>query len=174
MTKDVIECILERRSVRHFKPDPIPEATLGRLVDAARWAPSAGNIQPWKFYVVVNQKVKEQLAEAAYGQSFVARAPVVIVVCALPESSAERYGQRGRELYCLQDTAAAIQNILLAATAYGLGSCWVGAFDEERVKEVLELSRQERPVALIPVGYAEREPKPPARASLDRVVKVVE
>lgn len=174
MTKDVIAAILERRSTRRFKPEPIPEGTIGRLIDAARWAPSAGNIQPWKFYVVRNQGKKEELAAAALGQKFVAEAPVVIVVCAQPDQAQARYGERGVRLYCLQDTAAAVQNILLAATGYGLGACWVGAFNEDAARVALELPPELLPVAMVPVGYAAKTPGPPARKSLDEVVAVID
>lgn len=173
MTKDVIAAILERRCVRKFSTQEIPDATIGRIMDAARWAPSGGNLQPWEFYVVLNQGKREELAQAAFGQAFLSVAPVVIVVCADPKASGERYGLRGETLYCLQDTAAAVQNIMLAATGYGLGSCWVGAFDEVNVSKVLELPPNLRPVAMIPIGYAENVPNPPARRSLDDVVHVI-
>jgi nitroreductase len=94
---------------------------------------------------------------AAWGQLFVSQAPVVLVVCAEPDRSAIRYRERGAELYCLQDTAAAAENILLAATALGLGGCWVGAFDEEEASLALNLPENLRPVAIIPVGYPSQE-----------------
>jgi len=173
VTKDVIDAIKERMSVRRFKPDPVPEVTIGRLLDAARLAPSAGNMQPWFFVVVIKEDLRRQLAKAA-GQSFLAEAPVCIVVCADPERSASRYGQRGRELYCIQDTAAAIENILLAATGYGLGTCWVGAFDEEAAAGILELEQNLRPVALIPIGYPDQGKRPVPRRPLDEVVMVLD
>lgn len=98
MTKDVIAAIIERRSVRRFTDEEVPMATVGRILDAACHAPSAGNLQPWEFYVVKNREMREKLAVAALNQEFVATAPVVIVVCALPELSARRYGDRGRYL----------------------------------------------------------------------------
>ncbi len=174
MTKDVIAAILERRSTRKFKSDKIPAATVGRLIDAARWAPSAGNIQAWRIIVVYNQEKKEQLVPAALGQKFLAQAPVVFVICALPEQSAKRYQERGRNLYVIQDTAAMVQNILLAAEGYGLGSCWMGAFDENAVNEVLELPKDYRPVAIIPIGYSDGERQAPARLAAEDMVKVIE
>jgi nitroreductase len=130
------------------------------LLEAARWAPNGGNLQPWRFVVVLDSGRRRALAGAAYGQGFLAEAPVVITVCAVPDESGTKYGSRGRELYCLQDTAAAVQNILLATTEIGLGSCWVGAFDESAVGRVLELPREWRPVALIALGRtAETEPR---------------
>ena len=127
MTKDVIDAIKERRSVRRFKKDAINESTLGRIIEAALWAPSAGNIQPWQFYVVHNQEVKNKLMEASLKQKSVADAPVAVVVCADLIMASEKYGERGANLYALQDTACAVQNMLLAATAYGFNTLWIGA-----------------------------------------------
>lgn len=171
---NVMQVIMARRSVRHFKPDPIPREVITTLLEAARHAPSAGNLQPWRFYAVWRDEVRSALAGAALGQLFIAQAPVVIVVSAVPEDSGLKYGQRGRELYCLQDTGAAVQNILLAATAQGLGTCWVGAFDEGAVSRVLKLPPEERPVAIIPVGYAAREAIATSRKTLAEISSFAE
>jgi nitroreductase len=142
-----------RYSVRAFDPDAdVPPEQIERLLDAALQAPSAGNRQPWHFYVVRSPALRRALAAAAFGQGFVAQAPIVIVVCANPPRSAARYGTRGHELYCLQDTAAAAEHILLGAVALGLGSCWVGAFDEGQVARVLNMPANLRPVAMLPLG----------------------
>lgn len=174
MTKDIMDCIRERRSIRKFKTEPIPDASIGRLVEAALLAPSAGNMQPWAFYVVKNQATKEALVGAALGQSFLAQAPVVIVVCAAPERSASRYRERGAELYCLQDTAAAVENILLAAVGFGLGTCWIGAFNEQEVARILDLPPHLRPVAMIPVGYPDQERGPRSFRPKEEVLVVVD
>ncbi len=156
---DFWQVLKDRHSVRSFDPtEDISPKVVERLLEVAIQAPSAGNRQPWHFYVVRDPEVQKGLAAAAYGQEFVAQAPVVIVVCADPERSAERYRQRGRELYCLQDTAAAAEHILLAAVASGLGGCWVGAFDERRAARVLDLPHQHRPVAILPIGKPVEEP----------------
>ncbi len=160
---DTLEAIHKRRSVRRYAPEPVPEEHLREILDAAVAAPSAGNIQPWKFYVVREFSVRRGLAEAAYGQRFIEEAPVCIVVVAIPEMSARRYGDRGWNLYCIQDTAAAVQNILLAATSLGYGTCWVGAFNEEDVARVLKLPEGERPVAMVPVGKPAESPPPRPR-----------
>jgi nitroreductase len=156
---DFWQVVQDRYSVRRFDPteDVSPEV-VERLLEVAIRAPSAGNRQPWHFCVVRDPEVQQGLVAAAYGQEFVAQAPVVIVVCADAERSAERYRQRGRELYCLQDTAAAAEHILLAAVASGLGGCWVGAFDELRAARVLDLPHQHRPVAILPIGKPAEEP----------------
>ena len=127
---EVWEAIAQRASVRQYRPDDVSPKLVHRILEAAISAPSAGNRQPWHFWIVRNPAVREALSEAAWNQRSVAEAPVVIVVCTEAERSAATYGQRGRDLYCIQDTAAAVTNILLMATALELGTCWVGAFDE--------------------------------------------
>ena len=153
--------LFERRySCRSYDSTPLERETVEAVLETARWAPSGGNLQPWRFVVVLDSERRRALAGAAYGQAFLARAPVVVTVCVVPEESARHYGPRGRELYCIQDTAAAAQNILLAATELGLGSCWVGAFDEAAVARVLELPANWRSVALLALGRpTEKEPR---------------
>jgi len=167
---DVLKAIKSRRSVRAFTNQPVSEKEVEKLIDAARWAPSAGNIQPWAFIVVRDPKVKRGLCEAASNQTFIEKAPVVVVVCADTQQSSQRYGSRGANLYCLQDTAAATQNILLAAQAMGLASCWVGAFKEERAKEVLNTPSWLRPIAIIPIGHAAEEPRARPRKHLNEII----
>jgi nitroreductase len=162
---DVLEAIRSRRSVRAFTREGVSDEDVTRLIDAGRWAPSAGNIQPWEFVVATRPELKSRLSVAALDETFIEEAPLVIVVCADEARSARGYGSRGANLYCLQDTAAATQNILLAAHALGLGACWVGAFREDDVREVLKLPRHLRPVAIVPVGHpATRRAAPPKRS----------
>ncbi len=143
-----------RHMVRGFADGrEVSAEQVAALLGAAIEAPSAGNMQPWHFYVVRDPAVRAALAGAALGQSFVAEAPVVIVVCADPERSAARYRERGRRLYAFQDTAAATENLLLAAAALGLGACWVGAFDEDAARQALGAPERLVPVAIVPVGY---------------------
>jgi nitroreductase len=160
-----------RHSVRSFDAEvPVSSADVERLLLSAIRAPSAGNRQPWHFYVIRDPAVRRELSAAAYGQSFVAQAPLVIVVCADPEQSAGRYGQRGRELYALQDTAAAAEHILLAAVALGLGGCWVGAFDEAQAARALNTPSHHRPVAILPIG---KPAHPPAHQTPRRPLREV-
>lgn len=169
---DVIE---SRHSVRKFDPTrDVSDEEVERLLRAAIQAPSAGNRQPWHFYVVRDAETRNLLARAAFGQRFVAQAPLVIVVCAVPERSAARYGSRGTSLYCLQDTAAATEHILLAAVALGLGGCWVGAFDEAAASAALALDRSRRPVALLPIGKPAAPPRQgTGRLPLEEVTTLV-
>lgn len=151
---DLFETIRSRSSIREFDPavDVSPEQ-LDQILHAAINAPSAGNCQPWHFVVVRDLEVRRGLSAAAFGQGSLTQAPVVIAVCTDAQQTAPRYGKRGLLLYCLQDTAAATENILLTVTAMGLGACWVGAFDEESAARALGLPREFRPVALIPIGH---------------------
>lgn len=141
-----------------------------RLIDAARWAPSAENIQPWEFIVVRRPGIKKALAEAALGQDFMEEASVVIIVCADENRSSQGYGTRGESLYCIQDTAAALQNIHLTAYSLGLGTCWIGAFNEEKARRILKIPQGIRPVALVPVGYPAETPGPPSRRLLSQIL----
>ena len=168
---DFWQVIEERRSMRDFDPRcDVPPDMVERILKAAIRAPSAGNCQPWHFVVIRSERTKGLLAEAAYDQRFIADAPVVIVVCADPARSAWRYGSRGVQLYCLQDTAAATEHILLAVTALGLGACWVGAFDEGAASQVLDLPTDLRPVAIVPIGYPIARHQQTSRRSLKEVV----
>lgn len=167
---DLFEAIDCRVSTRAFKTDPLREGDLERIMGTAILAPSAGNLQPWSFVVSRGQPIKEPLAEAALGQSFIAEAPVVVTVFAVEAYSARRYGSRGRELYCIQDTAAATENILLAAAALGYGACWVGAFDEEGVRRVLGAPAGARPVAIVPLGFPADRPPRVRRKPLEEVL----
>jgi len=167
---DVFEAIKSRRSVRAYTNQPVSDSEVEKLIDTARWAPSAGNIQPWEFIVVRDQEIKKRLSEAALNQTFIEEAPVVIVVCANVVLSGQGYGSRGANLYCLQDTAAATQNMLLAAQAIGLATCWVGAFNEEEARKVLNIPSGIRPVAMIPVGHPNEKPIARSRRRLSEIV----
>lgn len=149
---EVVECLETRTSTRDFKSDPIDESEITEALKIANLAPSAGNLQARDFVVVRNVAMKKALMEAALRQDFVRAAPAVIVCCANLERIGH-YGNRGRQLYCIQDSAAAIENMLLFLTSKGIGSVWVGSFDEEKVRELLGLPRHIRPIALVPIGY---------------------
>jgi len=165
---ELSEAIKGRRSIRAYKQQNVPEEVVEKLIDAASFAPSAGNIQPWKFVIARKQDTKKKLAQAA-DQAFIEEAPVVIVVCANEERSSMGYGFRGKTLYCIQDTAAATQNILLTAYSLGLGTCWIGAFNEDEAKKAINAPEEIRPVAIIPVGYANEAPTQRNRRPLSQI-----
>lgn len=167
---DVFDAIKGRRSVRAYKRDPIKDDDLKKILEAARWAPSAGNRQPLEIVVVKDEVTKQRLAQAARGQNFIIDAPVVLVICADVARALSRYGERGADLYCIQDTAAATQNIHLAAYALGYATCWIGAFDEKEAAEVVDAPSGVRPVAIIPVGKPAEKPSAPQRLPLSKIV----
>jgi len=164
-----MEAIKGRRSIRKFKDSAVGKEIIEKLLDAAQMAPSAGNLQARDFIVVSNKMTKQKLKDAALGQSFIEQAPVVIVVVANIERSSRIYRSRG-ELYAIQDATAGVENLLIAAHSLGLATCWVGAFDENAVSEVLGIPHRTIPVAIIPVGYSDEKPAAPPRMGLDKVV----
>jgi nitroreductase len=140
-----------RASVREFTPSPLGEPEIEGILRSARTAPSAGNREAWDVVVVTDGELREALAGAALSQPHVKEAPCVLVVCANYVRSVSRYGERGI-LYAIQDATIACTYLMLAAHAAGLQSCWTGAFDEEEVKEILDLPGHLRPVAMLAVG----------------------
>ena len=158
----VFDAILKRRSIRKFKKNKIPKEIIEKLKQALIWAPSAGNFQARKFYFVFNEEKKKELAKAAFGQDFIAQAPLVVVGCCDLEKILW-YGERGKNLYTICDVSAAIENFLLLATSEGLGTCWVGAFNEQKVSKILNLPKNERPIVIVPVGFPAENPIPPER-----------
>jgi nitroreductase len=162
--------IENRRSVRAYRPAAVEEIKLGRILDAAQKAPSAGGLQAYRIAIAESPGMKQRLAEAAFGQEFLAQAAVVLVFFAVASRSERKYGARGALLYCIQDAALAAAYAQLAAVAEGLGCCWVGAFDEERVSRALGAPVHWRPVALLPVGYGAETPDPTPRRPPSEVI----
>ena len=151
----VMEAIRTRRSVRAYKRDPIPPALLERVTEAMRLAPSACNNQPWRFVLVRDASLREQLAHACANQMFIAPAPVIVAACAWPALASPRMG--GYWNSAEVDVAIALDHLMLAATAEGLGTCWIGAFNETEVKKLLYVPEDVKVVALTPLGYPARE-----------------
>lgn len=150
---EVHEAILERYSVRSYQDRPIPQGLVMQLLEAAKMAPSASNRQPFKLVVVTRKDLQEELALAANKQSFVAEAPVVFAMVALEP---ERLMSCEVPAYAV-DLAIVLDHITLMATAKGLGSCWIGAFSQEKVKEILKIPSQYKVAGLLPVGYPAEE-----------------
>ena len=163
---DVIEVIQQRRSVRSYADRPVEREKIERLLEAARLAPSASNRQEWRFVVVTDRERRADLAKAAANQEFVAQAPVVIAACAEHDGHEMRCGQLSYPI----DVAIAIDHLTLQAVAEGLGTCWIGAFYEEPVKEILGIPAQIRVVELLTVGYAAGSPGPRSRLPLETIV----
>jgi nitroreductase len=148
---DVLTAIRNRRSVRSFSPLPIPAAVLARLREALRSAPSACNLQPWHFVLVTEPDLRRRVAQACSDQLWMADAPLIIVACGLTE---EAYGRMGGTRSSLDiDVAIALDHLMLAAVAEGVGTCWIGAFDEDAVRNLLAIPAAVEVVALTPVGF---------------------
>lgn len=160
---DVFEAISTRRSIRKYKDKPVEREKLGRMLEAARWAPSAGNMQTWEFLVVDKQVKKNKLAQLAGGQQFIADAPATVIVLMDAEKARRHYGRRGSELYAVQETAICLQNMMLEAHNQGLGTAWVGSFNEQQVKVEFDIPEHVRPVAFLTVGYPDEEPRTPSK-----------
>lgn len=168
---DLIEAIRDRRSIRSYKNKEVEEEKIKKIIKCGQMAPSAGNLQARDFIVVSKSKNKKEIAEAA-SQDSIREASVVIVVCANKKRSASRYGERGRTLYAIQDADAATQNMLLTIHSIGLASCWIGAFDEEKVKKTLNIPNEVRPITILPIGYPDKKPTAPSRMDVDEVTHI--
>jgi len=167
---DFFEAVRTRHSIRAFENRPVEEEKIRKIIEAVNLAPSAGDLQAYEVVVVKDSALRNELANAALGQSFVSEAPVCFVFLAYPERSSKKYGRRGSELYCLQDATIAATYVMLGATALGLSSTWVGAFDEEAAAKALGASRGKRPVAILPVGYAAELPEITPRRPISDIV----
>lgn len=162
---DVTEAIIGRRSIRSFLSRPVEEEKLMAVLDAGRQAPSARNLQDWKFVVVKDPATRKSLAEAARNQEFVGQAPVVIVACGTSD-----YVMTCSQPAYIMDVTIAVDHMTLVAFSLGLGTCWIGAFYEEKVKHILGIPEQVRVVALLPLGYPAQTPKPTPRKKVDEIL----
>lgn len=167
-----LQLIKNRRSIRNFQEKEIPQRVIDKLIEALLWAPSAGNLQSRKFYFVFDKETKKELAIAALEQDFIARAPLIVVGCS-DDKIFWRYGQRGKNLYSICDVACSIENLMLVACAEDLGSCWVGAFNEKGVTEILNLPENLRPIVICPLGYPEKIPEPPPKVSKEKAITII-
>jgi nitroreductase len=160
---DVFEAVRTRRSIRRYQDKPVEKEKLVRVLEAARLSPSACNNQPWHFIAVTDNAVREKLFPA-YSQDWFIKAPAIIVACSTPSKAWRRWD--GEE-YWKVDAAIAMQSLILVAHELGLGTCWIGAFNEDRVKKALNIPKEVRVVAMTPLGYPmeqkgpvkERKPK---------------
>lgn len=155
--------IKKRRSIRKYQDKEVEDEKINIIIENAIFSQSAGNLQSYVIYVIKSQTVREELVKAAYGQKFIKEAPVVFVVCADQERAGEFYGERGYELYSINDASIVATYIELIACALDLGTCWVGAFDEQQVKQILDLPEGIKPIAIIPCGYPAEQPKMPKK-----------
>lgn len=162
---DLFEAIRGRRSIRSFMDRPVEEEKLSAVLEAGRLAPSARNLQDWRFVVVRDPATRKRLAEAARNQEFVGQAPVVIAACGTSDM-VMTCGQPA----CVLDVTIAVDHMTLAAVAEGLGTCWIGAFYEDKVKEVLGIPEQIRVVALLLLGYPAQAARSTPRKKMDEIL----
>lgn len=158
-----------RRSVRKYRSEPVRDETVRDILRAVQTAPSAGNLQSFEVVVSRDHAVLKQLARSALGQSFITRAPAVMVFLALPRVSAGRYGARGETLYSIQDATIACTYAMLAAASLGLSSTWVGAFSEKEISQALGTGQDKMPVALLTLGYGAESPCATPRRPLEKM-----
>ena len=167
---DFFDVVKERHSIRAYQPQAVEPEKLQELLQAISRAPSAGNLQAYEVYLVTDAERKSALWRSAQNQEFLMQAPLVLVFCAHAARSMGRYGTRGVELYCVQDATIACTFAMLAVTALGLSTVWVGAFDETAVREIIGAPQERRPVAMLPIGYAAEPPRNRPRRKLDDLV----
>ena len=167
---EVFDCIRTRRSIRKYKDKPVPWDNIVEILQAGKYAPFAGNIFNVKFIVVKNEAKRKAIAEASVQQYWMQDAPVHIVVIGEPEKAERYYGTRGARLYTIQGAAAAVENMLLTAHSLGLGSCWVGAFDEEDIRRLCNLPEHVNVQAVITIGYADENPSSPPKHRIEHIM----
>jgi nitroreductase len=164
---DVFEAIAARHSVRGYKPDPVDDATLGRVLEAARQAPTAANRQPFRI-VVVHTKGRHDELLRIYGRPWFVQAPLVLAFVAVP---GEAWRRSDDKPYDEVDATIAMDHLVLAATALGLGTCWIAAFDPAAAREVLGLPDDVEPIAFTPLGYADKPSATTGRRPLEELVR---
>lgn len=167
---ETTDCIYTRRSIRKYLDVPVEWEMIGRVVEAGTKAPTSGNIQEFRFVVMTDPTKRKQLAQACLQQYWMEKAPVHIIACAELKRPKQFYGIRGERLYTIQNVAAACQNMLLASHHYGLGACWVGAFDEAAVKRIANIPDYARPHAIITIGYPDEIVPEPQKYKLEHML----
>ncbi len=172
---DFFATVRNRHSIRKYQSDmPVEKEKLHAVLEMACAAPSAGDLQAYRIMVVSSADKRQALDEAADSQLFIAEAPVCLVFCAIPKESSEKFGERGEKLYALQDATIAAAYAQLAIVAAGLASTWVGYFDDEKVKTLLNLDDDTIPVAMLSLGYPAEIPEATPRAPLNKIVHYIE
>jgi len=167
---DVFEVIEKRRSIRKFKPNPIAKEHLKKILEAGRLAPSGGNRQPWYFIIIRELEAKKALSIVANNQKFIAEADTVIVVLGDPGMETKMpYKLSSTRVPYLQDPMIAVEHMILAATALGYGTCWIGTFNENEVKKILRIPENLAVIALLPIGVPDENPLPRPRKAFNEI-----
>jgi nitroreductase len=163
------EVIKNRHSIRTFTGQLVEEEKLQQILETANLAPSSGNLQAYEIYVVTDAKKRDGLSCAALAQEYIAKAPVALVFCTHPERTEGRYTERGTRLYTVQDATIACTFAMLAATDLGLGSVWVGTFDEKVVRMIIGAPEGQEPVVILAIGYAGEFPDQHPRRAVEQL-----
>ncbi|TLD41097.1 MAG: Nitroreductase family protein [Candidatus Jettenia ecosi] len=166
---DIYEIMKKRRSIRSYKPEPVEEEKMHRILETVRFAPSAANRQPVFCVVIKDEKIKQQL-KMAYQEEWFYTAPVIICVCSVPEKSWKRSDGKN---YADVDATIVMDHLILAATAEGLGTCWIAAFKAPLLKSILNLPAGVEPIAITPLGYPLNTPEPTYRKPLEEMIKCI-
>ena len=168
---NVIEAIDQRRTVRKFLNTPVEWEKVGNILMAGHYAPSAGNLQTWRFIVITDKQQRKSIADASIKQYWIEDAPVLIIMCSLPQEMERHYGERGN-LYDIQSCASATQNMLLSAEEFGLKSAWIGAFEENHLKHVLDIPDNAKVHSIIALGYGDENPPKPQKYHIQDITYI--
>jgi nitroreductase len=165
------QVVRRRKMIRQYKTGKlIPDSIISRLIENAHRAPSAGHTQVQEFIIVKDPSTKLKLAQAALGQESVREAPLLIVVCCNISRSVGRYGKRGKDFYSIIDGAFASMIILLSSVNEGIGACFVGAFEDDKVAKILDLPEHVKPIGIISLGYTNETPEKLGRINISNLV----
>jgi nitroreductase len=170
MNMEFFDVVGQRCSIRNFTGEVVDDEKIRQILEAVQRAPSAGNLQAYEIYVVAEESLRSDLMRAAWGQEFIRQAPIALVFCTNSERNEQRYRERGVQLYSVQDATIACTYAMLAATALGLASTWVGAFDVQSVHQIIGAPELQTPVAILPIGYPAEKPERRERRRLDETV----
>jgi nitroreductase len=161
MFMSIVDVVLNRRSIRSYEPKEIPKDVLDKILEAGRQAPSAANKQPWHFIVLTDSEIKKELSKGMFNR-FIKDAPVTVVGCAHKDIIARKWS--------IVSTTIALQNMVVAAWTMGIGSCWVGDFNEEKIKKLLNIPESWNIVALVSFGYPAEKPQPRKKKTIEEIV----
>ncbi len=169
---DALECIFTRRSIRNYLGKKVEAEKLANILNAGRLAPNSGNVQECKFIVVTESSTISKIAQVCEEQTWMESAPLHIIACSEAQRLEANYGEKGEKIFSLQNATAALQNMIIAAHAQGLGSCWVGAFDELKFKELLGIPENVVVAGVLTIGYAAEKPKEPQKMAIENITFV--
>jgi nitroreductase len=165
------EVVRKRKMIRQYELErPVPDYIVSKIIENAHRAPSAGHTQVQEFIIIKNSSIKLKLGDAALGQSQIYDAAILIVVCSNTSRSVDRYGKRGKEFYSIIDGSFASMIMLLTAVNEGIGACFVGAFEDDKVSKILELPEYVKPIGIITLGYPAERPEKFERIEISKLV----